>query len=300
MPLLLAVVFISGCKKEYETVEEIDTKEVDAYISSNNLTGFGTYNNIRFKVVKPGAGAAIDYKERTPIIITAKSLDGSFVAADTFAVFNRYSDYFGYFRLKGFADKEDIREVIKNELKNKGGEIRLIIPSRLAYGRDGYSFFEGYSKLSVGGNSSLDVTVKVIEDLAKYENAAILKYIKDNNLGSFTPTGTGLYYKVNTAGAGDSILLDSTIKVSYTGKLLNGKAFETVTDDNATSFVLNDLAKGWQQGIPKVRQGGSIRLIMPSHLGYGISGSTNPYTGLTDIPPFSALDFDIKVIDVSK
>lgn len=300
LPFFLAAIFVSGCKKEYETIAEIDTKEIDAYVSANSLTGFESFNNIRYKVVKPGAGQAIDYKEKTPILVTVKSLNGSFVAADTFAVYNRYSDYFGYFRLKGFADKEEIRELIKTKLVKKGGEIRMLVPSSLAYGRDGYSYFEGYSKISVGSNSSLDVTVKVIDDLAKYENAAILKYIADNKFEGFKRTTSGLYYKKISDGAGDSIRVDSTIKVSYTGKLLNGKAFETVTDDNATSFVLRDLAKGWQEGIPYIKEGGSIRLIMPSHLAYGISGSTNPYTGLTDIPPFSTLDFEIKVIDVSK
>ncbi|RZJ61613.1 MAG: hypothetical protein EOO45_23170, partial [Flavobacterium sp.] len=178
--------------------------------------------------------------------------------------------------------------------------IRMIVPSALAYGRDGYSYFEGYSKLSVGGNSSLDVTVKVINDLPKYENAAILKYIADNKLEGFESTASGLYYKKISNGAGDTITVDSTVKVSYTGRLLNGKAFDTVTDDNAVSFVLGGSVKGWQEGIPKIRQGGSIRLIMPSHLAYGLSGSISPNTGLTDIPPFSALDFEIKVIDVSK
>jgi FKBP-type peptidyl-prolyl cis-trans isomerase len=52
--------------------------------------------------------------------------------------------------------------------------------------------------------------------------------------------------------------------------------------------------KGWREGIPLIKQGGSIRLIIPSTLGYGLDGSS------PSVPAFSALDFEITVTDVKQ
>jgi FKBP-type peptidyl-prolyl cis-trans isomerase FkpA len=54
---------------------------------------------------------------------------------------------------------------------------------------------------------------------------------------------------------------------------------------------LGTLIEGWKEGLPYIKKGGSIRLIIPSQLAYGVQGSGT-------IPPFSCLDFDIKVKDV--
>jgi len=304
LPLIVSFVLLltSACKKEYQSIEEINTQDIQSYLSKNNLTGFSDTLGIYYKVTKPGTGAAIDYTKETPVLYTVKTLDGSFAALDTFAVYNRFAGRFGYLNLAGISDRESLREVIKKALVKRGGEVRLLIPSRLAYGRNGYNFFEGYSKQSIPGNASLDVTVKVIDDLAKYEDEQIKKYIKDNNLGIFSRTQTGLYYKIIDQGTGSAITSESTITTTYTGKFLNGTTFETVTSDNAASFSLEDptLRSGWKEGVPLIKEGGTIRLIMPSTLAYGFSGAKDAYTGLTGIPQFSPLDFEIKVTKVSK
>jgi len=301
LPFFVTALIFAGCKKEYETIEEIDSQEISAYLASNNLTGFSDTLGIYWKVTKPGTGSAIDYTKETPVLFTVRSLDGSFVAADTFAVYNRFAGRFGYITLKGIRSADNFRDIIIKKLVKSNGEIRMIIPSQMAYGRDGYSFFEGYTNLKFPSNESLDVTVKVIDNLPAYEDAQIKKYISDNKLTGFDKDAKyPYYYKVIDAGTGSGIDVDSTITVTYTGRLLNGVAFETVTSDSPVTFVLDELAKGWQYGLPRIKEGGSIRLIMPSSLAYGNAGSVNVYTGLTTIPAFSPLDFEIKVTDVAK
>ncbi|MCX6297073.1 MAG: FKBP-type peptidyl-prolyl cis-trans isomerase, partial [Bacteroidetes bacterium] len=57
------------------------------------------------------------------------------------------------------------------------------------------------------------------------------------------------------------------------------------------TFGLNEVIKGWTEGIPYFKKGGKGKLIIPADLGYG----SDDYNG---IPGNSVLIFDIKLIDV--
>jgi FKBP-type peptidyl-prolyl cis-trans isomerase len=173
-------------------------------------------------------------------------------------------------------------------LKKSNGTLRMIIPSRLAFGRNGSG--------SIPGNASLDITVRALDisKLIAYEDFTIVKYLESKALTGFTKTTTGLYYKIGQPGTGSPITADSTIVANYTGKLLNGVIFDRAVAGSEATFKLNSLVKGWREGIPLIKQGGSIRLIIPSTLGYGLDGSS------PSVPAFSALDFEITVTDVKQ
>lgn len=291
--MLLSI--LSGCKKEYESIEQEDDRNIKEYKEKNNLILTDTAG-IQYKIITPGTGSAISYTEKLPLIITCRSIDGKFSSTDTFAVGstvsnpveNRYADFLGYLRPEG------LRIGIKEILKRKGGQIRLILPSRLAFGRSGRG--------DIPGNASLDYTIRVLDtaDLAAYDKVSINKYLDANSLTGFTKnTTTGLSYKISEPGTGSPITVDSTITVEYTGKLFNGVVFDQATAENAATFKLSDLIKGWQQTLPLLKQGGVIRIIVPSNLAYGLEGSINQYTGVHVIPSFSCLDFNIKITNVT-
>jgi len=80
--------------------------------------------------------------------------------------------------------------------------------------------------------------------------------------------------------------------VRYKGQLLNGFVFDETKEKPAT-FPLKRLIKGWQTGLPFCREGGKIRLIIPSNLAYSIRN-------LNVIPPNSILVFDIEVVEIKK
>lgn len=122
---------------------------------------------------------------------------------------------------------------------------------------------------------------------AKIDDDKIQAYIKANNL-SVTKDASGLYYQVLSAGSGVAPTISSTVRVAYTGKLLDGTQFDT--RDNFSSS-LTGLIKGWQIGIPFIKPGGRIFLIIPSALGY----ATAPKSG---IPPNSVLVFTIDLFQV--
>jgi FKBP-type peptidyl-prolyl cis-trans isomerase len=277
--LLLTILF--SCQKEYETIDVLDDRNVQEYIKLNKINmqeyqGTGIY----YQVVTPGTGAEVQYSDRIPALITMRSLDGKYVSVDTFSIANRYYNFLGYY------NPEPIRIGVKEVLKKSNGTIRMIIPSRLAFGRNGSG--------SIPGNASLDITVRALDisKLVEYEDFTIKKYLESNSLTGFTKTTTGLYYKIGQPGTGSPITTDSTIVANYTGKLLNGTIFDRAVAGSEATFTLNSLVKGWRQGVPLIKQGGSIRLIVPSSLGYGLDGSSPA------IPAFSVLDFDITVTDV--
>ncbi|MFT5149248.1 MAG: FKBP-type peptidyl-prolyl cis-trans isomerase FkpA [Glaciecola sp.] len=117
----------------------------------------------------------------------------------------------------------------------------------------------------------------------------ITQYIADNNL-SATPTGSGLYYVIDEEGSGDQPNSQSTVKVYYKGYLTNGSVFDE-SEINGAELSLNAVINGWQEGIPKFKEGGEGLLLIPSELGYGSSGNSG-------IPSNSVLIFEIRLIEV--
>lgn len=278
--ILLASTLVS-CVKEYETIEVIDDRSVKDYIQQNNLSvqehqGTGIY----YQVVSPGVGAELQYSDQIPAIVTMRSLDGKYVSIDTLSAENRYFNYLGYFNPEG------IRVGVKEVLKKANGTLRMIIPSRLAFGRNGTT--------NIPGNASLDIQVKVLEKdkIPEYDDFTIRKYLEKNALIGFLRSNSGMYYKIAEQGTGSPIGLDSVIVANYTGKLLNGVLFDRALPGSEATLSMSSVVKGWQEAIPMIKQGGSIRIVIPSALGYGFQGSSSV------IPPFSCLDFEIKVTDV--
>ena len=125
----------------------------------------------------------------------------------------------------------------------------------------------------------------------------VAQYLKANGL---TDTAhridtTGVYYMVNTAGSANSLYNSSTsVTVGFTGTLLTtGYVFEQ-TDTIHPSYVLGQVIRGWQLGIPKVGQGGTVTLYLPSRYAYGPFAQPN-----TGLPANAVLIFNITVYAVT-
>ena len=109
-------------------------------------------------------------------------------------------------------------------------------------------------------------------------------------------TATGLYYQVLDPGTGATAALTDTVQVHYVGRLFQKQTLfdstATNIDKDATKFLLKDVIVGWQQGIPLIKAGGRIRLILPSTLAY-----ENRQVS-TVVLANSILDFDVRLIKV--
>ncbi|MGR5236906.1 FKBP-type peptidyl-prolyl cis-trans isomerase [Vibrio alfacsensis] len=106
-------------------------------------------------------------------------------------------------------------------------------------------------------------------------------------------TESGLQYLVLEKGTGDvHPTANSKVKVHYHGTLIDGTVFDSsVNRGEPISFGLNQVIKGWQEGVQYMVVGEKIRLFVPSTLGYGKNG-TGP------IPPASVLIFDVELLDI--
>ena len=118
----------------------------------------------------------------------------------------------------------------------------------------------------------------------------IRDYIEANNLDAQS-TESGLHYVIEEPGNNEHPDLSSTVRVIYTGRLLDGFQFDS-SGGNVREFKLAQLIPGWQEGIPLFGKGGKGILIIPSHLGYG--STIIPGSG---IPPNSVLVFDMELVD---
>jgi FKBP-type peptidyl-prolyl cis-trans isomerase FkpA len=125
------------------------------------------------------------------------------------------------------------------------------------------------------------------------EALAIQKWSDSTEIKLEKDVSSGVYYRVDTLGTGDPIDLTDELSVSYDCKLLRDTLVSQVREGSEYKFVLNNSIPGWKAGLPLIRKGGQIRLIVPSPLAYG-----NAQVG--SIPPNSPLDFKIRIKEVVK
>lgn len=123
------------------------------------------------------------------------------------------------------------------------------------------------------------------------EEPQILAFAAAKGL-NVTKHSSGIYYEIKNPGSGATPTINSTISITYEGKLLNGNTFDKSIDPSKSKWRLGDLIEGWQIGVPLIKKGGEIKLIIPSSLAYGCNGA-----GAT-IPSNAVLYFEISLVDV--
>jgi hypothetical protein len=100
----------------------------------------------------------------------------------------------------------------------------------------------------------------------------------------------GVFYKIIKEGSGDYVHVTDTVTVFYKGTLLKDGSIFDQTKDKPARFPLQRLIKGWQIGLVKCRVGGTIKIIIPAGIAYGMR------TRSKAIPPNSVLVFEIEVL----
>ena len=141
------------------------------------------------------------------------------------------------------------------------------------------------------------------------DSLAAIKYISDNKLLLKT-TPSGLKYMITKLGLKAKPMKGDTVYVNYTGKLLNGKVFDSSVKSIAQqaglsqpgrtyepiNFVLGTggVIAGWDQGMLLVNEGGKATFVIPPGLGYGDQQQGD------QIPPYSTLVFDVEITRVGR
>lgn len=122
------------------------------------------------------------------------------------------------------------------------------------------------------------------------EEAAIQAFITAKGITA-TKHSRGLYYQITNAGSAGRPQNSSVIYCTYKGTLLDGTVFDQQTNPGFTGFQLSGLIEAWKIALPLIGKGGSIKMIVPSALGYGCTGSGS------SIPPNTPLYFELTLVD---
>ncbi|WP_149273953.1 FKBP-type peptidyl-prolyl cis-trans isomerase [Pareuzebyella sediminis] len=142
--------------------------------------------------------------------------------------------------------------------------------------------------VSCGGENNSENTEPI--DYRQQNDSDIQAYIKTNNIEA-QKSDSGLYYAIEEAGNGTRPTTTSDVTVAYKGYFLNQKVFDQ-SDENGITFNLQQVIKGWTEGITYFNEGGKGLLLIPAHLGYGSFDSYG-------IPGGSVLIFEIDLISVN-
>lgn len=106
-------------------------------------------------------------------------------------------------------------------------------------------------------------------------------------------TASGLIYKEIKAGTGAQPKASDTVRVHYTGTLVDGKEFDSsVKRGQPAEFPLGQVIPCWTEGVGMMKVGGKAKLVCPSDLAYGDQGS------LPIIPGGATLVFEVELLEV--
>ncbi|KGF51259.1 FKBP-type peptidyl-prolyl cis-trans isomerase [Prevotella amnii] len=104
---------------------------------------------------------------------------------------------------------------------------------------------------------------------------------------------SGLQYEVLREGTGKQPSATSTVECHYEGTLIDGTKFDSSYDRNQTAtFGLNQVIKGWTEGVQLMKEGAKYRFFIPYTLAYGERGAGG------SIPPCAALIFIVELVAV--
>ncbi|MBQ0076261.1 MAG: FKBP-type peptidyl-prolyl cis-trans isomerase [Bacteroidales bacterium] len=107
-------------------------------------------------------------------------------------------------------------------------------------------------------------------------------------------TESGLQYEVIKMGKGPKPSATDRVRVHYHGTLIDGTVFDSsVERGEPITFGLNQVIKGWTEGLQLMPVGSKFRFYIPQELGYGAREAGS-------IPPYSVLIFEVELLDIEK
>lgn len=281
------LLLFSSCKKEYESIQSIDDAKIKAYIQKNNITATKDPSGFYYQIVEQGTGGPLLNKDSVLYSYSFNSLIGTtYYKTTEISNEGNYVGYTGHFALPNNQSftLPSFRDVMI--LLNRGGKAKIILPSYLAFGKN------GAESIGVPSNEILitEISTYIQKSQAELDDKRITDFIAAKGLTGFTKHPSRVYQNISVLGTGTTIGPFSTITVKYKGRLLTGTQFD---ESGSTDLVqpLNQLVLGWQKVLKGLTKGSKLRILIPSDLGYGTVGKDI-------IPPNSVLDFDIEVVDV--
>ncbi|WP_166965964.1 FKBP-type peptidyl-prolyl cis-trans isomerase [Yeosuana marina] len=122
------------------------------------------------------------------------------------------------------------------------------------------------------------------------------KFLEENKTKEgVQTTASGLQYIVEKQGTGEKPTATSRVKVNYHGTLIDGTVFDSSVDrGKPAEFGVNQVIKGWTEGLQLMPVGSKYKFFIPQDLAYGFQQRGDK------IKPFSALIFEVELLDITK
>lgn len=143
-------------------------------------------------------------------------------------------------------------------------------------------------------NNNASTTQEEVADTKNKEGS-----LEGTQLEGFTPVATvdSLQIIDTQEGTGEVVPAGATVTAHYTGAVAaDGKIFQSSHDSGQpVPFSLNEVIKGWQDGVPGMKVGGKRRLVIPADQAYGAT----PPQG-SGIPANAPLVFDIELVKIGE
>lgn len=323
--LVITMAVISSCVRDYSITMNFGAKKyfdswVKVHCPDAKMTKLGAY----IMEDEPGTGVLVgDVEEHPYIYLTYKTmdLDGNIAdytdstVAKQMHEFNN-STYYGPKVLSRLNNNLNagFEDVIKD--MRVGGKRKAVVPGWLSV-TDRYSTAQEYLDKCTGDDVIYELEiVDAVLDITQAQIDSIERYLS-HNLHKTDSTAWGFYY-IQTCPPTDttSFKPDDAVYINYTGRLLNGKVFDTSVKDTAKRYGL-DLAGSYNDIKIKIAEnytdytmgdgnsGGMIdgfsyclSRMRTGEKGIAVFTSNHGYQGNDSekIPAFSPLRFDIEMI----
>jgi FKBP-type peptidyl-prolyl cis-trans isomerase len=142
--------------------------------------------------------------------------------------------------------------------------------------------------MAVPGLLLMAVPARAADDALSLEANQAFLAANAKKPGVFTRPD-GLQFKILQNGFGKRPNPTDTVRVYYTGIMINGTVFDGTSPGLPATFKVNAVIPGWAEALTLMREGDHWQLVVPAHLAYGDAGKST-------IPPNQTLVFDLILI----
>lgn len=313
---LMGFLFFTSCEKEVDEREADELLRLEAYMSIHYPDAKPLESGLYYIVIEEGEGESPKDDNYLLYNFTGRNLDDYVYETnhkETARLYNLYSPfiYFAPYFQRFSKDSESAPKGLIEGLSymKEGSVVRLVMPSKLAYGAKRHGGMYPYSSLI------MDVELKrIVEDPEAYEEEIIIEYINDQfpELSIEDAYQDSIYILYNSVidhpiqEINDSIHSGDKVNLHYTGRFLDGWVFDTsekeVAKENDTYQEDNpynplkievgseDYIQGFSLALQNLMAPSTALVLIPSKYAYGKEGTSN-------IRPYSPLVFTLTILD---
>jgi FKBP-type peptidyl-prolyl cis-trans isomerase FkpA len=283
--LTVSTVLLAGCTEAFKKSEKGMQYKIISSGSGKKLEN-GNFFEIQFEQTYKGAG-------KDTVLYDSKKFANQIASMDSASIPPAYYKIFSQTR-KG--DSIVVKQLVDSVMKDgsntppfmkKGGYL-------IAY----YKIVNIFTNKESADSAKVKDSLNSIEQLKK-DDKVIADYLVSKNIKA-TKTAKGTYVEIIQEGTGAKVTDSVGVKIKYTGKNFDGKAFDSNVDSqfHHTELLPVDMwaprvIPGWVEGLRMLSKGTKARFYIPSSLAYGAQGQ------MPAINPNENLIFDVEVVEVT-